>query len=141
MDDATLTTRINEQLARVPGWAWRSDGSVYTADEVAIFYGAIGPAPDRAIGVRVYGAPADIGGDGHLALRSAQLRFRGAKYRPNGADVLAGHALTVMQGLSRVDGINGIRRESFSSLGTDSNFREERADNYLIILDNQEASS
>lgn len=141
MDDAALTTRIIEQLARIPGWVWRPDGNPYTATEIAIFYGALGAKPDRGIGVRVYGAPADIGGDGHLAMRSVQLRFRGAPYRPDGADELAGLAFTVLQGLSRVDGISGIRRESFTSLGADANSREERTDNYLIILDNQEASS
>lgn len=141
MDDATLTTRINEQLAKIPGWAWRPNGPIYTAAEVAIFYGAIGAKPDRAVGTRVYGAPSDIGGDGQLALRSVQLRFRGAAHAPNSADELAGFAFTVLQGLSRVDGISGVRRESFTSLGADANSREERTDNYLIILDNQEASS
>jgi hypothetical protein len=139
VDDATLTIRINEQLARIPGWAWHPDGTPYAATEVAIFYGAIGPEPDRAVGVRVYGATDDV--DQHLGWRRAQLRSRGSQYRPDGADEIAGHAFTTLQGLARVGGISSVRRESMTPLGADANGREERTDNYIIILDNMEVLS
>nr|WP_205834859.1 minor capsid protein [Microbacterium sp. CFH 90308] len=131
-----MTLRLCRLLARLPGWAFREDGTDYTANEVGIFYGAIGADPDRAIGVRVYGTT-----DEDISTRRAQLRIRGAKYQRVSADRLADLAKTVLHGLSRVGGINDIRRISMTPLGADNNGREERTENYEIILDNPEASS
>lgn len=135
MDDATLTVRICELLGRVPGWAWRPD-SPYLPGEVAIFYGPIGDTPDQAIGVTVY----DGTDQNHLHERRVQLRIRGARGARNGADQIAGFAFTVLQGLSRWDGINDARRVSFAPLGADQNDRQERSENYLVTLDNTEAT-
>lgn len=145
MDDATLTRLVLAHLGRIPGWAWREDGPDYTNDEVALFYGEIGTSPDRAVGARVYG-----GTDAHLEhlrWRRLQLRIRGAgrqengSLRPDGADELAGLALLVLPSLSLTagSGISGVSRQSFSPLGQDANGRQERTENYTIILDNQEA--
>jgi len=136
VDDGTLCIRICRQLARLPGWVFREDGTDYLASEVALFVGAIDPTPDRAIGVRVYGTT-----DDDVAERRVQLRIRGAKNQPLSADRMADLAFTVLHGLSRVGGINDIRRISMTPLGSDTNGREERTENYQIILDNPEASS
>lgn len=136
MDDVTLTLHICRILARLPGWMFSEDGTPYTAEHVAIFYGAIGPDPDRAIGVRVYAAT-----DEDISTRRVQLRIRGARHQRLSADRLADLAFTVLHGLSRVGGINDIRRISMTPLGSDTNGREERTENYQIILDNPEVSS
>jgi hypothetical protein len=137
VDDATLTRLVCLLLGQLPGWEWRPDGPEYTATEVGIFYGAIAETPDRAIGVRVYGSSDDRNDP---TQRRVQLITRGKKGQPDGADVLAGHAFTRLTGVSRLFGINGISRTSMGPLGTDTNEREQRSDNYSITLDNPEAS-
>lgn len=136
MTDEELTIALCEILGSLPAWSWRAVGS-YTADETAIFYGAIAAEPDRAIGVRVYMAT----DRDELAERRAQLRFRGPTGAPSGADNLAALAFAALDGLSRVGGISGMRRESMAPMGADINGRAERTDNYIITLDNPEASS
>ncbi len=137
MDDAEITLRLCEILARLPGW----DGPLLSAHtsttQVAIFYGAIAATPDVAVGVRIYddgGSPADP-----RTVRKVQLRFRGARGQPAGADRLAGIAEAVFSTVDRVAGINGIVRTSFGPSGPDTNGREQRTDNYHVILDNLEA--
>ena len=136
MDDRTLTMRLCEILARLPGWRGplRED---HAGASVSVFYGAIEGTPDQAVGVRVYGEV--VSGDDQRVRRRAQLRVRGARNAPDGADNIAGLAHAVLNGLSRQGGINSIIRQSFSPSGADANGREERTENYLIILDNQEA--
>lgn len=136
MDDVATTTALCVILGRIPGWVWNPDDTDYPADKVGIFYGAIGTDPDRAVGVRIYGGTDDP--ETGLATRRAQVRFRGGRRDPAGADDLAGLAFARLQGLSRVGGINGIRRESWSPFGADTNGREERTDNYIITIDNPE---
>ncbi len=138
VDDSTLTKTICELLGVLPGWAWRPTGPAYTKHEVGIYYGAIPATPDRAIGVRVYAA--EDNDLEHLRGRRVQLRLRGRPRVVDDADKLGSLAHTALNGLSRVGGISGIRRISMAPLGADSNGREERTENYLIILDNPEAS-
>lgn len=137
MDDKQVTFRICEILGRVPGWSWDPDPDTpdYPADVVGIRYGPNQDRPHRSIGVRVY-ASTDV----DVLSRRVQLRFRGAPYDIAGADTLAGVAFTVLHELSRVGGISDIRRVSSGPLGADNQAREERADNYQIILDNPEAT-
>lgn len=140
MDDAALTKLLCSILGELPGWEWQDSAdqeAPFPDDAVVVYYGAIGPKPDRAVGVRVYGATDEE--LEHLHWRRVQLRLRGEAGRPDGADALATQAFQALQGLSRVKGINGISRQSFSPAGADLNRREERTENYLIILDNQEA--
>ena len=136
MDDATLTLRLLEYLDRVPGWEWRPEGPDYTRDEVGLFYGQIGAAPDEAIGVRVYGA----GSEGDVDERRVQFRIRGRAGDRERADQIAGTLRTLLEGLSRWGGILSAMRFSFAPTGADENGREERTDNYLITLDNLEVS-
>lgn len=140
LDDRTLTRRICAFLGELPGWDWHEDDGTdyeYPADAVAIFYGALGAKPDAAVGVRVYSRTEERGE--HLSWRRVQLRVRGAPDDVEGADRLAEDAFQRLQGASRVAGISGISHQSMTPLGADGNRREERTENYIIILDNQEA--
>jgi hypothetical protein len=136
VDDVQLTYRICEILGRVPGWSWTPDPEApdYPESVVGLRYGEIQPTPDRTIGVRVYAST-----DEDVLSRRVQLRLRGGRHDRTGADRLAGVAFTVLQELSRVGGISDIRRISTGPLGADESGREERSDNYQIILDNPEA--
>jgi hypothetical protein len=142
LDDADLTNLICSILGDIEGWDWHpregdADEFEYPSETVGIFYGAIGSAPDTAVGVRVYGSTDNL--LEHYGWRRVQLRHRGARGRPDGADALAALSFEALQGLSRVGGINGISRQSMAPAGADSNRREERTDNYIITLDNLEA--
>ncbi|MFF2493252.1 minor capsid protein [Agromyces sp. NPDC058064] len=137
LTDVELTKAIAAFLGEIDGWAWRPDGPVYTDTEVGVDYGAIQADTNRRVGVRVYMTTDEQ----HLAVRRIQLRSRGAPGDPTGADELADAAFARLQGLSRVGGISGVSRLSMAPLGADANRREERTDNYIITLDNQEALS
>lgn len=134
MDDSTLTIRLAEIIGNLPTFAWRPDGHAYTASEIGVFYGAIPDAPDRAVGVRVYNSI-----DDDLLSRRVQLHIRGARRAPFSADRLAGVLFAVLHERVRGDGIASIRRTSSAPLGADGNGREERTENYLVVLDNLEA--
>lgn len=136
MDDEALTKRVLAILGGIPGWEYDPDpdAPAYPASSVGLYYGAIQPDPDRAVGARIY---ASVDDDVHS--RRLQLRLRGRPHDPAGADALAGVAFTVLHELSRVGGISDIRRISTGPLGADSLGREERSDNYQLILDNPEA--
>jgi len=139
MDSQQLVDAIATILASAhEEWAWRPDGPAYTDSEVAVVYGALPSAPNRAIGITPYIARDDPATG--LAIRRVQLRFRGNPRNPNGADALADAAFTTLQGLARVAGLNLVTRESSAPLGADLNDRQERSDNYQIILDNPEAT-
>jgi hypothetical protein len=141
LDDATLTKLICSTLGAIPGWDWGGEDPEheYAPDNVAVFYGALGATPDQAVGVRVYGATDNR--IEHLSWRRVQVRHRGAAGRPDGADVLAGQSFETLQGLSHLGGISDISRQSMAPAGADTNRREERTENYLIILDNLESIS
>lgn len=139
MDDETLTKRVLALLGILPGWLWDETADAYPKNVTGLYYGRIPDGdhvPDKAIAAKVYGAPAD----GDLKIRRMQLRLRGARLQLNGADRLADLVFVVLDGLSRVGGINDIRRISMTSLGVDTNGRDERTENYQIRLDNPEAS-
>ena len=137
MTDREVTLAICQLLGEMPGWNWSPHGT-YSADGVGIFYGPILDAPDRAIGVRVYGGSDDA--VVYEPQRLVQLRIRGARGAPDGADELADWAFRLLQGRSRTLGLSWVERRSFGPLGADGNGREERSDNYLISIDNPEAS-
>ena len=135
MTDRDLTIALCELLAEELGWSW-SLTEPYPAGAVGLFYGSIGDAPDRAVGVRVYG-----GSDPRVRAptRSVQLLLRGRPGEPDGADALADAAFGVLHKTLRCRGILAGQRSYFGPLGADVNGREERADNYEIHLDNMEA--
>ncbi|KRD51962.1 phage tail terminator protein [Microbacterium sp. Root280D1] len=135
--DVELTKRLAEIVGRVPTFAWRPNGPAYTSSEVAIFYGRFLDAPDRAIAVRVY-SPID---EPNLSRRRVQFHIRGRRDDIADADRLADVLFIVLDNRLRGDGIASITRTSASPLGADKTGREERTENYLITLDNLEASS
>lgn len=137
LDDVELTMTVAEFLGDIDGWEWRPTGPAYTNAEVGVDYGAIKSDTDRRVGVRVYMTKDEP----NLSWRRVQLKFRGGRGAPQGADALADAAFARLQGLSRVGGISGISRLSMAPGGADANGREERTDNYIITLDNQEALS
>lgn len=137
MTDAELTTLLCELLGEIDGWEWRPDGPAYTSSEVGVFYGPIGPAPDRAAGVRVYGGTDDD--LEFLRWRRVQVRVRGSRNAPDGADTLADAVFAKLQGNVTTPGISRVSRQSMSPLGADQNGREERTENYLVVLDNPES--
>lgn len=139
MDDDALVYRLGEILGRIPRWVWDPEATSFSAEVVPIFYGRIDDEPDRAVGIRVYATEDQF--PQTLAERRVQLRFRGGRGDPRGANKLASPAFAMLQGLSRVGGISDARRLSMAPLGADANGREERTDNYLITLDNLEATS
>lgn len=133
MDDVVLTKLLCQVLGTIPGWAWLD----HAGAGVGVFYGAIGSEPDRAVGVRLY----DIADADDVRGRRAQFRFRGSPWDRASADALADEAERVLTSLVRFQGISGVVRESFARLGADESGRDERADNYTITLDNEEASA
>lgn len=135
MDTSTLTTTVCTLLDAAGVGKWRPSG--YTAAEVGIFYGAIGSTPDRAIGVTTYLQSDDVVTG--LAVRRVQIRCRGARGTPNGADVIADAAFAALHRTYHVSGLASIARTSTAPLGADGNGRQERTDNYVIVIDNPEA--
>ena len=137
MDDEELTHVVCRILGAIDGWAYHEDDTPYPADLVGVRYGKVLDNPDESVGVRVYGGedPAD------LKTRSVQLLVRGKRRDVAGADRLADKARRRLHKVSRQFGISSIQRTSFGPLGADTNLREERSENYQIILDNTELSA
>jgi hypothetical protein len=137
VDDETLTLRLCEIVGGIPSFAWWLDDTPYPKTSIGVHYGSIDEQTDRAVGIRVY-SPID---EPHLLSRRVQFHVRGGRRQPFGADRIASVLFTVLHERPRGDGIAGITRTSAVPLGPDDNGREERTENYLITLDNLEASS
>jgi len=133
VDTSTLTTTVCALLDAAGVGQWRPAGPAYSAADVGIFYGPIGSAPDRAIGVTTYLQTDDpVTG---LAVRMVQIRCRGAK-GPAGADVIADAVFAALHMLHQTSGIARITRTSTAPLGADGNGRQERTENYRVVIDN-----
>lgn len=135
MDDATLTTTLCEILGELDGFTWDPDADIYAADTIGVYYGRISDAPDRGIGIRVYGTPDEP----WVRIRRVQIWVRGARRERDSADRIADAVHARLDKLSREGGICGARRESMTALGADDTDREQRSENYTITLDNEEA--
>lgn len=138
MDDVTLTQAVCTQLAVAGVGVWRPTGPAYTASEVGIFYGPVGAAPDRAVGVAVYYTDDPV--IGFQPTRRVQVRYRGPKGSPWGADALSDAGFRALHDTYPGGGIARIVRVSSARLGADETGRQERTDNYELILDNPEAT-
>lgn len=137
MDDATLTLNLCAILGDLDGFEWSEDPDVeYAAESIGVFYGAIGETPHRAVGLRVYGTPDRV----FVRRRRVQAWIRGDRFDRPGADRIAGAVFTRFDNLSREGGIVSVKRDSMSPLGADDNDRERRSENYMVTLDNDEAS-
>lgn len=132
IDDAALTEHVCQALADA-GLGWKYQPTTpYGSGDVGIFYGDIADSPDQAVGVRVYSTVDDIRTG--LAIRFVQLHFRGAKGVRRGADAMAGKAFGALHGRHHAGVVSRYVRTSSAQLGADANGRQERADNYQIIL-------
>lgn len=141
IDDVAVTQAVCAWLGGIPGWVYDPDGTAtLQPGDVLVVYGPIPEDADVAVGVRIYGGEDANDITVSVDWRAVQLRFRGAKGAPHGADLLASAANARMKKLSRTGGISGASRASLAPLGADTNGRQERSDNYEITLDNQEAS-
>ena len=130
MDDATLTEHVCQVLADA-GLGWVYSQGAYAAGQVGIFYGQAGPSPDRAVGVSVYATDDPLGGP---ARRWVQVYVRGAKNVRRDADVMAGQVFGVLHRWHHAGPVSRYIRVSSAPLGADDSGRQERADNYQIIL-------
>ena len=137
LSTSDLTTTVCVLLDAAGVGKWRPTGPDYAAGEVGIFYGPLGATPDRAVGVSVYIQNDNLATS--VSDRYVQVRCRGARGVPNGADILADAGFTALQGVAHTSGIALIARSSTAPLGADGNGRHERTDNYRVILDNPEA--
>lgn len=140
MDDATLTKSICAALGTVPGWNWSEDEDAeYPASEVGIHYGPIAEQPDRGIGVRLYAVPSDD--ENTARTRRIQCRIRGARRVRDDADLIASTLRAVLPHMRPPAGVALISYFSTGDLGSDNNQREQRTENFTVILDNQESTS
>jgi hypothetical protein len=135
VNDREIKTRLCEILGTIDGFEWDETKDAYAPDSVGVWFGGIGDSPDRGVGVRLYGGR-DVA---DLTERRAQVWVRGDRGERGSADDIADAVFARFTKLSREGGILSIRRESMSDQGSDNNDREQRAENYLITLDNEEA--
>lgn len=130
-----VLTGIAEFLDGEGVGVWRPEGT-YTSDEVAVTLKSLPAAPDNAVAVAAY----HVGDD--LVLPDVevllQLRFRAARGSRTAVDDLADSAFDVLHGRHMFSAgaltVQRARRLSVAPLGADDNGREERADNYALIL-------
>lgn len=134
VNDAALTKLLCEITGEIPGFWW-SETAAPPDGEAKVFYGSLDHDPDRAVGWRIY----DTADWPYLKGRRAQLRSRGAVDDRAGADELADAVVTRLAAISRDRGISHISDHTFTPLGADESGRQERADNFTITLDNEEA--
>lgn len=131
MTDDALTITLCQWLAAAGIGVW-SPAAPAPSDAAAIFYGPLGEHPDRAVGVTVYGTDDDVAlGTG---TRRVQVRYRGASDDVRGANLLADAGFEALHGVHYRDGIARARRISSAPLGPDADGRQERTDNFEIIL-------
>lgn len=139
MTDEQIVDALIKLLVDAGVGVYRPDGPAYTADEVAIYYGAIGSSPDSGIGLTLYHSdPSDLR-NGLRGDPRVQLRFRGKAGQRRSADAIAQDAYDTLDGLTRTAGFLLVWRVLMAQLGTDGNRRPERADSYQINLDLPEA--
>ncbi|MBN8883400.1 MAG: hypothetical protein J0H73_13930 [Salana multivorans] len=102
----------------------------------AITYKRLPVTPDRAIAVTVYDIEDSITLPDVTVL--VQLRFRGETNDRTDVDDLADSVAAVLDGRHQFTvgalHVQRARRVSFSPQGADDNGREERADNYALVL-------
>jgi hypothetical protein len=128
-----------EEVLRGAGLASPEPGpnQPYPKDATAIFRKFQGDKPDRAITINVYDVERAA-----LPLMSAvalvQIKTRVAKGDPNEVDDLADAIVNLLHGVHHASwGEVKVERCAYSfggSLGADSSGRQERADNFRIVL-------
>jgi len=128
-----LITGLAQYLAAGGVGVWRPTG-VYTAGEVAIVYRAIPQTPDQVITLAAYPIGSTNPGlaDHDTAV---QVRIRGTA-DPLVCDALADAVFDLLDSATGLS-FGGVRvpqmwRQSYTSLGQDTNNRWERSENYYL---------
>ncbi|MDG4832429.1 minor capsid protein [Solwaraspora sp. WMMD1047] len=128
-----LLTGLAELLDAAGVGDWRPSGA-YAAGETAIVIRAVPQAPDRLITLAAYPVGQDYVGLAD-SVSGVQIRVR-AGADPRDCDDLADAIYEALDGLTGVTWggipIVQVRRQSYTSLGTDTSGRWERSENYYI---------
>jgi hypothetical protein len=127
-----VLTGLAEHLAAAGVGTWRATGS-YQAGETGIVIRAVPASPDRIITLAAYPAG---GGPGNASTTlGVQVRLRGGR-DPRDVDDLADAIFDAIDSsgphLWHGVGVSQVYRQSYSSLGQDSNGRWERSENYYL---------
>lgn len=129
-----LLTGVAELLDAETDAVWNPNG-VYAADQIGIVLGVPTQSPPSLVALAAYN------NIDHAALADStvmlQVRTRGPDADPVPADDLADAVFDALQGLRQT--VNGIRivygkRNSTYPLGIDGNGRQERTDNYDLMV-------
>ncbi|MGW4467470.1 minor capsid protein [Micromonospora sp. NPDC004704] len=129
-----LLTGLAERLDAAGVGVWRPDGTPYAADEIAIVLRDVPTQPDRVITLTTYPLAGDLQGMAdHLT--GVQIRVRGTE-DTRVCDDLADDVFTELDSAARFE-VGGIPvkqmwRQSYTSLGKDTNRRWERSENYYV---------
>lgn len=130
-----LLTGVAQLLDAETDAVWKTPPAVYDDTDIGIVLGVPTQSPRSLIALAAYGNTDDpAASDSTMQL---QVRLRGADADPTGADDLADAVFDALQGL-RAD-LNGVRlvygrRASTLPLGVDGNGRQERSDNYDLMV-------
>lgn len=113
---------------------YRQPGDPYLPDETAIMLGDLTPAPDRQIGLTIYGSQDSI--TENYSRYRVQIYMRGVPNDSQDANHLARDTFNAIQSLTSQQWgtawLIQAFRNTFIPQGTDANLRAERADNYLL---------
>lgn len=127
-----LLAGLAEHLAAGGVGVWRPTG-VYQAGETGIFIRAVPISPDRIITLAAYPAGSSPGISNTTV--GVQVRLRGGK-DPRDVDDLADAVFDLLDSSGPHNwqgvGVSQVYRQSYSSLGQDSNGRWERSENYYL---------
>lgn len=119
VDDEQLTRHLRTLLQGIP-----------FRDSPAIAAKRLPASPDAGIAITVYATEDDI----TARIRRVQFWCRGTPGDPFSADRLGDDLLAHLHWLHKDPVISRAQRLSFALLGPDGNGRDERTDNYQIIL-------
>lgn len=132
MKDSELIVTLASILATRAVGVWRPSGPAYNATEVGIWYGPIGTAPDRAIGLTRYGGTGLLTNDDVRGPRLVQVRVRGLPGNPASADDLADAVDAVFGRMPLTQGLSSEWASGPLPLGADGSRRTELTLNYLV---------
>ena len=119
VDDEALTRHLRGLVQGVP-----------FRDTVMVAAKRLPATPDAGVAITVYATEDDI----TARIRRVQFWSRGDRGDPFSADRIADDLLAHLHWLHNDPVVSRARRLSFAQLGQDGNGRDERTDNYQVIL-------
>lgn len=126
-----MIVALAEILAAANVGTWSPSGS-YSSSAVGIFYGAIGPSPNQAVGITRYGGTGPLTNDDYRGQRLVQVRVRGKPDDMKSADDIADAVDAVLARMPRTQGLSSEWASGPLPLGADGNRRTELTLNYLV---------